>query len=141
MFSKQYLSQTPTLFPSHFKQHIVKDPNYEALKGDILSEENVEDAHYLIYLAPYPKNEDTFIAAMLTHSLANGNIPLQKDHFISKNEHNTAYKISFNKSLVANHPLYKKIDGAIFEKVGQLTPKGIAFIENNIAPYIQQFIS
>ena len=118
----------------------MQDPNKEASKGDILAEDNVKDGHYTVYLAPYSKNEDIFIGAMLTHSLVNANIPLQEDHFINRDENGTEYKVSFDESFVANHPVFKKIEGATFEKVGQLTEKGILFIEDSIAPYVYQFI-
>jgi hypothetical protein len=116
------------------------NPNKEASKGDILAEKDVTDSHYIVYLAPYDKNEDVFIGAMLTHSLINGNIALQKDHFTSSDENGPEYKVTFDESFVANHPVFKKIEGASFEKVGQLTEKGIRFIEDSIAPYVYQFI-
>ncbi len=121
------------------------DPNVEAKKGDILSIENElikenKNTHYMVYLEPFPTNKNLFIGAMLTHSSINGNIPLQEDHFISNDERGNSYKISFDKSMVVNHPLYKKVDWMPFVKVGQLSQKGIDFIEDNIAPYVRQFI-
>lgn len=121
------------------------DPNIDAKKGDILSTENYLNKenkvpHYMVYLEPFPNNNNLFIGAMLTHSSINGNIPLQEDHFINTDEMGNNYKISFDKSMVVNHPLYKKVDWTPFRKVGQLSQKGIEFIENNIAPYVRQFI-
>ena len=122
------------------------DPNTEAKKGDILHADNNinkqnKTPHYIIYLKPHPGNEHLFIGALLTHSPINGNVALQKDHFVQADQNGNEYKITFNNSLVINHPIYKKIDWMPFEKVGQLTPKGIEFIEGNIAPYEQQFIA
>ena len=114
--------------------------NQQALKGDILAEQDVKDGHYIVYLAPYDKNEDLFIGAMLTHSVINQNIPLQEDHFAKTDENGVQYKVTFDESFVANHPVYKKIEGSLFEKVGRLSEKGIHFIEENIAPYVYQFI-
>lgn len=118
----------------------MKDPNKEASKGDILVEVNSKDTHYLIYLKPYPDNDNSFIGALLTHSLINENISLQKDHFIIKDENERQFQVTFDNSFVSNHPVYKKIADASFKKVGQLSEKGILFIEENIAPYVQQFI-
>ncbi|MEO6733908.1 MAG: hypothetical protein ABIN01_21980 [Ferruginibacter sp.] len=118
----------------------MKDPNIEASKGDILTEVNSKDTHYLIYLEPYPNIGNSFIGALLTHSQINENIPLQKDHFFIKDENEKEYDVTFDNSFVSNHPVYKKINGDSFKKLGQLTAKGILFIEQNIAPYIQQFI-
>ena len=119
--------------------------NTNAKKGDILALENTtgknsKATHYMVYLKPHPQNDNLFIGAMLTHAAINGNIPLQKDHFIAIDEMGVKYKIRFNKSLVVNHPVYKNTDWAPFKKVGQLSPKGIEFIEQHIAPYEQQFI-
>lgn len=121
------------------------DPNIEAKKGDILSSENYHTkenkiTHYMVYLEPFPNNNTLFIGAMLTHSSINGNIPLMENHFIKTDEKGNNYKISFDKSMVVNHPLYKKVDWTPFTKVGQLSQQGIEFIENNIAPYVRQFI-
>lgn len=121
------------------------DPNINATKGDILSTKsnwNKENnsTHYMVYLEPFPNNKNLFIGAMLTHSSINGNIPLQEDHFISADELGNNFKISFDKSMVVNHPVYKKVDWMPFLKVGQLSQKGIEFIEDNIAPYVRQFI-
>src|ERR1700712_3155319 len=119
------------------------DPNTEAKKGDILYAENninkqSKTPHYIIYLKPHPGNDNLFIGAMLTHASINGNIPLQKDHFVEADENGNKYKITYNNSLVINHPIYKKNDWMPFEKFGQLTQKGIEFIEASIAPYEQQ---
>lgn len=121
------------------------DPNVEAKKGDILTRENNPSdddkiTHYMVYLEPYPTNKNLFIGAMLTHSSINGNIPLMKEHFITADENGKNYKISYDRSLVVNHPVYKKIDWTPIIKVGQLSQKGIDFIEDNIAPYVKQFI-
>lgn len=121
------------------------DPNINARKGDILitekdiTKEN-QHAHYMVYLEPFPNNKNLFIGAMLTHSSMNGNIPLQENHFITVDENGKNFRISFDKSMVVNHPLYKKTDWIPFLKVGQLSQKGIQFIEDNIAPYVRQFI-
>ena len=123
----------------------MNNPNTDAKKGDILVVENLSGkinkaTHYMVYLKPFPEKSHLFIGAMLTHATINGNIPLQKDHFIKTDETGVKYKIRYNKSLVVNHPVYKNTDWIPFKKVGQLTPKGIEFIEQNIAPYEQQFI-
>ena len=120
------------------------NPNIQAQKGDILwvtnnnyGTENIP--HYLVYLEIYPKDTNLFIGAMLTHSLMSGNIPMKKEHFLEVDEEGKRYQISFNRSLVVNHPLFKKGDWLPFSKVGRLSEKGIEFIEENIAPYVVQF--
>lgn len=116
-------------------------------KGDIFSP-NIDDVpgkkkhdHYIVYLQPYPENEEFYIGALLTHSLINGNIPLHKDHFIEKDANGNFYKIKFDNSMVANHPVYKKNNLDVLNIVGRLSPEGITFIEKNIAAYTTQFIN
>ena len=87
----------------------------------------------------YPTDTSMFIGAMLTHSEMNGNIPLIKNHFIELDYCGKDYQISFDKSLVVNHPLFKKSDWLHYKVVGRLSQAGITFIENNIAPYELQF--
>ena len=95
--------------------------------------------HYIVYLEVYPKDTSMFIGAMLTHSDMIGNIPLNKEHFIKFDKSGQSYQISFNKSLVVNHPLFKKSEWVNYEIVGKLSEAGIKFIEDNIAPYVNQF--
>ena len=114
------------------------------VKGDIIglnsNEINAEKAiHYIVYLEVYPKDTTMFIGAMLTHSEMSGNIPLNKEHFIEIDKNGQSYQISFNKSLVVNHPLFKKSEWLNYDIVGKLSEAGIKFIEDNIAPYVHQF--
>lgn len=115
-------------------------------KGDIFSpkvhdEMSKKHDHYIVYLQPYPKDESFYIGALLTHSLINGNILLQKNHFIKSDANGNIYKIKFDNSLVANHPVYKKNDLDALNIVGRLSEEGIAFVEKNIAAYAVQFIA
>ena len=116
----------------------------EPVKGDILGLNkdgmpNNKLPHYIIYLEVYPSDISMFIGAMLTHSNMNGNIPLIKEHFIELDDLGRDYQISFNKSLIVNHPLFKKSDWLNYKIVGRLSQAGIDFIENSIAPYELQF--
>ena len=117
--------------------------NIEPVKGDILGLNNNETdnkaIHYIVYLEVYPKDTSMFIGAMLTHSDMIGNIPLNKEHFIKFDKSGQSYQISFNKSLVVNHPLFKKSEWVNYDIVGKLSEAGIKFIEDNIAPYVNQF--
>ena len=120
------------------------NPNEEAHKGDILllhdeTPNPKKPSHYIVYLEIYLRDPELFIGAMLTHSDINGNIPLQNDHFVKADPNGNAYAVRFDKSLVLNHPLFKKGDCVPFTIVGRLSQKGIAFIEAQIAPYVVQF--
>ena len=122
----------------------MKITDTEPVKGDIIglnnNEANVDKVvHYIVYLEVYPKDTSMFIGAMLTHSDMSGNIPLNKEHFIEIDKYGKSYQISFNKSLVVNHPLFKKSDWLKYDIVGKLSEAGIKFIEDNIAPYVHQF--
>lgn len=115
-------------------------------KGDIFSS-NIHTAagkkhdHYIVFLRFYPENDQFYIGALLTHSKINGNIPLLKYHFIEKDKNGNIYKVKFDKSLVANHPVYKKNDLDMSNLVGRLSEEGVAFVEKNIAAYERQFIN
>ena len=116
----------------------------EPIKGDIIglnnNEINVDKTiHYIVYLEVYPKDPSMFIGAMLTHSEMIGNIPLIKEHFVKIDKDGAPFQISFNKSLVVNHPLFKKSEWLNYDIVGKLSEAGIKFIEDNIAPYVHQF--
>lgn len=110
-------------------------PNIHDVKG-----KNHDHDHYIVFLQPYPENYYFYIGALLTHSTINGNIPLLKNHFIEKDQNGNIYKIKFDKSLIANHPVYKKNDLDKSNLVGRLSEEGVAFVENNIAAYDRQFI-
>ena len=122
----------------------MKKIDIEPVKGDIIglndNEANADkQIHYLVYLEVYPKDTSMFIGAMLTHSDMTGNIPLTKEHFIEIDKNGQPYQISFNKSLVVNHPLFKKSEWFNYDIVGKLSKAGINFIESSIAPYVNQF--
>lgn len=114
------------------------------VKGDILGFDKDglpmnKLPHYIVYLEVYPTDTSMFIGAMLTHSDMSGNIPLLKEHFIKADDLGKDFEISFDKSLIVNHPLFKKSDWLNYQIVGRLSQVGIDFIEDNIAPYELQF--
>jgi len=115
-------------------------------KGDIfgpattIENGNNKHLHYMVYLEPLPANHEFFIGALLTHAAMNNNIPLHKDHFIETDENGELYKVTFDNSMIANHPVYKKNNLDASRIAGRLSKKGIDFIEENIAPYERQFI-
>lgn len=81
-------------------------------KGDIFAPiitfeiGNNKHQHFMVQLEPLPVNREFFIGALLTHAAMNNNIPLQKDHFVETDENGDLSKITFDNSMIANHPVY-----------------------------------
>lgn len=114
------------------------DPNKEAQKGDILwSDNNLNrsgrSAHHMVYIKPH--NVHYFIGAMITHAKGFNNIQLEEKHFEKYDANGKVYKVYFDKSLIVGNPLYKNLDWRPFEKVGQLSEEGIAFVEHEILKF------
>ncbi|SEB22282.1 hypothetical protein [Pedobacter hartonius] len=113
----------------------MNNPNIEANKGDILwSNNNLNKsgrtAHYMVFMKPYDKHY--FVGAMITHSKKFDNLPLEESYLKKTDSFGKGHKVVYDNSLVVSQPLFKKLDWQPFEKVGELTAEGIAFIEKHI---------
>ena len=115
-------------------------------KGDILEAKNRKfqaGKHYIIFYDGYNDNE--FIGGVLTSTdMFPVNIWMDSLHFIEKDEVGTDFKITYKNSKLVPAKLYKPEEWGPFEKVGQLTEEGIAFVEEHIgnlqAEYWQNYI-
>lgn len=99
-------------------------------KGEIFFGRKGSDAiHPIIYLGEH--DGDSFIGAMLTHSLKpSKNVGMKDAHFQSRNEKGVGYEFQFSNTRLVGMRLLKKRDWAPFRKVGELTTEGIRFVES-----------
>jgi len=102
-------------------------------KGDIFFGERGSDAiHPIIYLRPRDKN--FFIGAMLTSSNSySDNILMKEKHFKRENSKGTKYKFFFNDTHLVSTELIKRDEWKPFKKVGELSIKGIRFVESKLS--------
>ncbi|TCD12972.1 hypothetical protein EZ449_02695 [Pedobacter frigidisoli] len=120
----------------------MNDPNKEAQKGNILwSDNNLNKsgrrAHYMVFIKPHDAHY--FVGAMITHAKGFNNIELEENHFEKSDANGKNYKVYFDRSLIVGNPLFKSLEWRPFEKVGQLTEEGIAFVENEILKFAPAF--
>lgn len=102
-------------------------------KGEIFfGKNNLNGNHPIVYLRRHDKN--FFIGAMLTKSSNHSdNILMEKGHFKKKNSVGEKFDFFFNNTHLVNTELMKKDEWKPFKKVGELTNKGIKFIESKIS--------
>ncbi len=97
-------------------------------KGDIIrgsKNAKTEAYHPIIYLEEY--NSEFFLGVMLTHADKYGNIELKDKHFLVKPPS------SNNKpSYFVNHHLLKREEWEPFFKCGEISIKGLIFIERHL---------
>lgn len=105
---------------------------YNLKKGDIVFGRKKSKAiHPIVYLRG--KDDNFFIGAMLTKSKNfSDNILMEKSHFEEKDSRGSKYKFYFNNTHLVKTELIKKEEWKPFRKVGELTEKGIEFVESNI---------
>jgi hypothetical protein len=114
--------------------------------GDILEATDrtrVAGFHYMIFYDGYDDNE--FIAGVLTSTNKFPiNILMTNLHFVEKDEFGNDFKITYKNSKLVPAKLFKPEEWGPFEKVGQLTDEGIAFLHQHIgnlhAEYWQNYI-
>ncbi|AOC97166.1 hypothetical protein BB050_04088 [Flavobacterium anhuiense] len=103
-------------------------------KGDILEARDRRfeaGKHYIIFYDGYDDNE--FIAGVLT-STDNFpvNILMAALHFEERDKNGNDFKITYKNSKLVPAKLFKPEEWGPFEKVGQLTDEGIAFVDLHI---------
>lgn len=103
-------------------------------RGDILeaTERKItEGYHYIIYYDEERWGEN-FIGGMITRSNINNNVPMSPNHFKLVDENNNKFKITYDNSHLVGAKLKKLDNWGPYNKVGELTSEGIAFIEQTI---------
>src|SRR3989338_11441683 len=99
-------------------------------KGEILQgkKRNRKAAyHYMVYLEG--NNDGSFVAAVLTHSAKQDNIPMKEDHFKDANGDGKKYKFNFDNTFLVGRRFIKPKEWAPYLKIGELTEEGIKFVE------------
>lgn len=109
--------------------------------GDILEASNRSykaGKHYIIFYDGYDDNE--FMGGVLT-STDNfpENILMNEYHFINTDENGNDFKVTYKNSKLVPAKLYKPENWGPFEKVGQLSAEGIAFVEDKIGHLEAEF--
>lgn len=109
--------------------------------GDILeaSDRSREAGfHYIIFYDGYSDNE--FMAGVLTSTDKYPvNILMNLNHFLQKDENGNDFKVTFKNSKLVPAKLYKPENWGPFEKVGQLTEDGIAFVKEHVSHLEAEF--
>lgn len=102
-------------------------------KGDIFTaKDRVANPHPIIFLEQ--KNDEEFIACIISSKPIGKNIPMSLEHFLVNDESGNPYEIQFNNShLVPDVQFIKLYDWVNTNKVkGRLTDSGISFIEHHL---------
>ncbi|WP_432672126.1 hypothetical protein [Flavobacterium sp. SM2513] len=110
-------------------------------KGDILeAADRTREAgfHYIIFYDGY--TDDEFIAGVLTSTDKYPvNIKMNETHFLDNDENGNDFKVTFKNSKLVPAKLYKPENWGPFNKVGQLTENGIAFVQEYIGHLEAEF--
>lgn len=113
---------------------ILKKDYMERNIGDILEATNRSREtgfHYIIFYEGYDDNE--FIGGVMTSTDKYPvNILMNSSHFIEKDEAENDFKITFKNTKLVPAKLFKPEEWGPYEKVGQLTDEGIAFVDQHI---------
>ena len=122
-------------FPIFIFVFMINNPVTESQKGDILIGTNNRNrsgrrSHPIVFLYNAGSGDGNFIGAMLTHASGWGNTSLKPEHFLEKDEYGQVFEVVFDKTFVVTKKLLKKMEWAPFVKKGELSQKGISFIEN-----------
>jgi hypothetical protein len=100
-------------------------------KGEIIyGRKNSDAEHPILFLED--KDNLHFIGVMLTSKKRNKNISLPKEYIIKQNENNESYEFQYMNTHFVNARLLKKNKWEPFRKIGEITPEGIEFVEQNI---------
>lgn len=104
-------------------------------KGDILIAEHRQlkkGYHYIIYIEGHSKKD--FIGAMITHSDKHENIKMNEEHFDNDSRH----RVKYDKTFLAKGKFIKPETWGPYKKVGQLTAKGIEFVNTSISDLVPE---
>lgn len=101
-------------------------------KGDILqgTKRSPDTAlHFIVYLGT---NDDrSFVGCILTHSNKHkDNVLMKKEHFRDTGDDGKRHKIVFDDTHLVSVQLVKPQDWGPYQKVGELTGEGLAFVES-----------
>jgi hypothetical protein len=109
--------------------------------GDILeANDRTREAgyHYIIFYNGH--TDDEFEAGILTSTEKYSvNIPMNESHFINTDKNGDYFKVTYKNSKLVPAKLYKPENWGPFEKVGQLSEDGIAFVEEHIGHLEAEF--
>ncbi|WP_310595110.1 hypothetical protein [Flavobacterium sp.] len=109
--------------------------------GDVLeANDRTREAgyHYIIFYIGY--SDDEFLAGILTSTNKyHVNILMDESHFINTDENGNDFKVTYKNSKLVPAKLYKPENWGPFEKVGQLSAEGIAFVEDKIGHLEAEF--
>lgn len=116
------------------------DPNEQSAPGDILWAENnfnkkeYRGPHYMVYLGKNGDDPNTFLGAMLTSAKKTypGNVPMKEEHFEKNDDGGNAWKVYYKNSLIVKRLFTKSVEWQPFEKCGQLTAAGLAFVREQV---------
>lgn len=89
--------------------------------------------HPIIFLES--QNENSFIGAVLTHGKSErypDNVPMQAEYFMKK------YEFKFNDTYLVGKRFVKPQEWGPFTKVGQLTKKGVNFVDSCVKQYLPE---
>lgn len=104
------------------------------IQGDILEATDTSmtaGRHFIIF---WSNNHGlSFLGLMLTHSNEKDNIELEASHINEENESGKKYKFQWDDTFVVNQVFYKYDKWGPFTKIGELTTKGLKFINENIS--------
>ena len=100
-------------------------------KGDILKgNRKLGAVHRIVYLSEW--DHLFFLGAMVTHSDQSDNILMSEEHFWVVDQDNKRFEFQFENTYMVRARLFKRQEWGPFDKVGELTEKGIAFVEANL---------
>ncbi len=105
----------------------------ESTKGDILKATHRalnKGYHYIIY---YEGNSIlNFCGFMITRSNKHDNILMDSTHFENNDETGKLFQVRFDNTHLVRGKFLKSEEWGPFEKVGQLSEKGIDFLQNTV---------
>jgi len=102
-------------------------------RGDILEGKNRRwkaARHFIVFYEE--RDEYGFVGAMITTDSRELNVAMRPHDFHTTDSEGKPYKISYKNSYLVKAKLFKLESWGRFKKVGQLTGRGISFVEKTI---------
>lgn len=123
------------------------DPNQHSQPGDILWADNnfnkpeYRGPHYMIYLGPNGDDPYTFLGVMLTSAKKKyaGNVPMTEEYFEKNDADGNPWRVYYKNSLIVKKLFTKSVQWQPFEKCGQLTAAGLAFVRDQVGELEPEF--